>query len=262
MKDHWSLHAERWHLIGAPLRPSCEDVGIVRKIVDDWRIKYDREPHVVVLGVTPELVRAFPMVTAIDNETAMIEAHFQERIGHRIIQADWRAIPLEDASADIILGDGVTSIIGYPDDYRVLASELGRLLSPDGLVALRFFASPEIKESLDHIAADLNANTIGSFHVLKWRIAMAIPTDDQRIKSAAIREAFDVMVPDRAALAARTGWARDVIDNIDIYRNSGAVRAYPPVSVVRAAFAPLRERGVHAKSYELGDRCPTIVFSH
>lgn len=261
MKDHWALHAQRWHLHAPPLRPSEPDVAIVRDIATIWRKEHDREPHVVVLGVTPEYVGAFQHVTAVDVEPAMIKALFKEKPGHRAVLASWLSMPLEDASVDLIVGDGSTNVIDYPDDYKALVSELHRVLRPGGSLALRLFAAPEVQETMDQVRAALDAGTISNFNVLKWRIAMAVPTVDFKIRSQAIMETFNSWVPDREAFAAKTGWPRDVIENIDIYKNSEATRAYPPVSVVRSIFSPpFHEQTLHVKSYEMGDRCPTIVF--
>jgi hypothetical protein len=82
-----------------------------------------------------------------------------------------------------------------------------------------------------------------------------------RVRVPAIRDAFDAVVPDRAALAARTGWSREVIDQIDNYRESRAVYSFPTLDEFRATFVPLfTEIACHVPSYELGERCPTLVL--
>jgi hypothetical protein len=68
-------------------------------------------------------------------------------------------------------------------------------------------------------------------------------------------------VPDRAALAGRTGWPRDVIDAIDVYRDSRVVYSFPTEAEAIAALADhLAPVARHVPAYELGDRCPTIVL--
>ena len=136
-----------------------------------------------------------------------------------------------------------------------------RVLDDDGRVILRLFAAPARAEALDAIAAALDAGAIGSFHAFKWRLAMAIQPADRNVRVADVWRAFAELVPDRAALARRTGWPAAVIDTIDVYRESALVYSFPTAAEARAAVADhLVETACHAPGYELGDRCPTIVL--
>lgn len=253
--DHWPLHARNWARVGPPLRPCAEDVALV---ADQIHGRVDA----LILGVTRELVEmpwpAGSTVTCVDRDPAMIEALFTPRPHHRAIVGPWLAMPLPDASIDVAIGDGAASLLAYPHDYAAFAAELARVLRPGGRLVLRLFAATA-PEPLDDVRAALG--TIGSFDALKWRIAMAIQSPTRAVPVAAIREAFDRIVPDRAALAARTGWRREVIDHIDIYRDSPAHYSFPTVDEVRAAFAPrLVEISRRFPAYELGERCPTVVW--
>lgn len=254
--DHWPLHARNWSRVGPPLRPCAEDVAIVLAQIT-------RAVDALILGVTPELVgMALPAgstITAVDRDPAMIEALFAPHPHRRAFAGDWLALPLASAAVDIAIGDGVASVIGFPADYRALAAELARVVAPGGLVVLRLFAAPAVAETLDDVKAALGM--IGSFDALKWRIAMAIQSADRAVAVTAIRDAFDHIVPDRAALAATTGWRTDVIDHIDIYRGSPAIYSFPTTAEVSAAFAPhLVEIARHVPAYELGERCPTVIW--
>ncbi|MGE3768976.1 MAG: methyltransferase type 11, partial [Kofleriaceae bacterium] len=160
-------------------------------------------------------------------------------------------------SIDVAVGDGGCSVFAFPGEYRAFAAELARVLRPDGLVVLRLFTFQP--ETLDDVRAALPS--IGSFDALKWRIAMAIQSPERSVQVSAIRDAFDALVPDRAALAARTGWRREVIDHIDIYRDSPARYSFPTLDEVREVLAPeLVEVSVTTPRYELGDRCPTLTL--
>jgi len=252
--DHWPLHARNWARVGPPLRPCAEDVAIVAEQIGG-------RSDVLILGVTQELV-AMPLpegstITCVDRDQAMIDRLFSPGPGRRAFAGDWRALPLPAASIDLVVGDGAASLLAFPADYRALAAELVRVVRPGGLVVLRLFASVE-PETLDDVRDAIA--TIGSFDALKWRIAMAIQSPERAVPVAAIREAFDRIVPDRAALAARTGWRREVIDHIDVYRGSPAIYSFPTVDEVIAAFAPVAEIARIFPSYELGERCPTVVW--
>lgn len=253
--DHWPLHARNWARVGPPLRPCAEDVGLVAA-------RITRRVDALVLGVTQELV-AMPLpagssLTCVDRDPAMIDALFTPRADCRAVVGDWLALPLVDAAMDLAIGDGAASVLAYRTDYTVFAAELSRVVRRGGEVVLRLFAITR-PETLDDVRAALPR--IGSFHALKWRIAMAIQSPGRSVAVAAIRDAFDLLVPDRAALAARTGWPREVIDHIDVYRGSPAHYSFPTVDEVSAAFAPhLVEISRHTPGYELGERCPTVVW--
>lgn len=253
--DHWPLHARNWARVGPPLRPCAEDVALVAAQV---RGRVDA----LILGVTPELA-AMPLVpgstiTCVDRDPAMIEALVTPRADQRALVGSWLALPLPAASIDLVIGDGALTLLAYPTDYRALAAELARVLRPGGRAVLRLFAMAA-RETLDDVRAALPA--IGSFDALKWRIAMAVQSPARTVAVTAIRAAFDQIVPDRAALAAATGWRRDVIDHIDIYRDSPAHYTFPTADEASAALAPsLVEISRAHPAYELGERCPTVVW--
>ena len=202
-----------------------------------------------MLGVTPELVGLpWTRVLAVDRDPAMIAAlHPQPGA----VAGDWRALPCADAAFDVVAGDGCLTTVAYPTDVAAVAREIARVLAPGGVAVLRLFVAPETREALDAIEPG------GSFHALKWRIAMAL---GESVRVEDIRAAFDARFPDRAALAARTGWDRAVIDAIDVYRDSPAVYSFPTLARTLAALSPLVARDVIAPAYELGDRCPTVVL--
>ncbi len=253
MSDHWPKHARGWSLVGPPLRPCADDIEIA---LHEVSLASPRDT--LVLGVTPELIATMPgAIVAVDREPAMIDALFEPAPDRRALVGEWLALPLPDASIDVAVGDGGCSVFAFPGEYRAFAAELARVLRPDGLVVLRLFAFQP--ETLDDVRAALPS--IGSFDALKWRIAMAIQSPERSVQVSAIRDAFDALVPDRAALAARTGWRREVIDHIDIYRDSPARYSFPTLDEVREVLAPeLVEVSVTTPRYELGDRCPTLTL--
>lgn len=265
--DHWPLHARSWSLVGPPLRPCDDDIAIVERAVRAWASR--RPPgasaDTLVLGVTPELVAmqlpAGATVVAVDKEPAMIASLFEPAPDRRALAGEWLRLPLPDASIDVVAGDGGCSVFAFPSEYRVFASEIARVSRPGGLVVLRLFAAPPTPETLDDIRVALPS--IRSFDALKWRIAMAIQSPERAVRVSAIRDAFDALVPDRDALAAHTGWRREVIEHIDIYRDSPASYSFPTLDEVRAVLAPeLVEVACTVPAYELGDRCPTLVLRH
>lgn len=261
-RDHWPRHARQWALVGPPLRPGAADVQLMEAEAAACAAATAGRPlAALILGVTPELVTmrwpADTQVVAVERSADVIGAIFPATAGAEAVVADWRALPRPDRSLDLVIGDGSLSNLAFPGDYRVLAAELARVLAPGGRVALRLFAAPDQREPLAAVAADLAAGRVGSMHALKWRIAMAIQPDDRNLAVADIGRAFDAMVPDRAVLA----WDPAVIATIDVYRDSTLVYSFPTLAEVRAALVPLAAVACHTPTYELGDRCPTLVLT-
>lgn len=203
-------------------------------------------------------------LVAIDRSEAMIGAVFPAAAG-TAIAGDWLAMPAPDRAFDWIVGDGCASTLGYPADYDVFAAELHRVLAPDGELVLRLFAAPEDPESLDEVARALARGEITSFHALKWRIAMCRPPSGQpakrNVRVVAILRGFEAIAPDRDALAAATGWTRETIDTIDVYRDSDLAYSFPTLAEARARLTRhFTEAACLTAGYELGDRCPTLVL--
>jgi SAM-dependent methyltransferase len=271
--DHWPRHARQWALVGPPLRPGPADVAIAEAAVEGAGAGRAAAPRAVVLGVTPELVTMrWPpgtRVLAVERSRDVIGAIFPAAASPSssaapaaaAVRADWRALPCAASSVDVVIGDGSLSNLAFPVDYRRLAGELRRVLAPGGRVVVRLFAAPPRPEALAEVAAALRGGAIGSFHALKWRLAMAVQPAGRNVPVADIGRAFDAIAPDRGGLAAARGWDRAVVDAIDVYRGSALVYSFPTLDEVRAALAPaLVELACHTPAYELGDRCPTLVL--
>lgn len=229
-----------------------------------WSTHAGRAPRTLLLGATPELAgvatRAASSLTAVDRSHAMLAAVFPAGVGERVV-GDWRALPCRDRAFDWIVGDGCASLLVFPADYARLARELHRVLAPDGELVLRLFALPEVPESLAAVVADLAANRIGNFHILKWRLAMAIQPASRNVAVAEILDVFDRVAPDRTGLGRTTGWAPDTIATIDAYRGSTVTYSFPTVAEARDALAVrFVEVTRVVPGYELGDRCPTLVL--
>lgn len=199
-------------------------------------------------------------LVAIDRTHAMLGAVFPVEAGPALV-GDWRALPIRDRAIDWIVGDGCATLLDYPAGYASVAAELRRVLADDGELALRLFAAPELPEPLLDVARDLAAGRIGNFHILKWRLAMAIQPPSRNVRVRDILAVFDRFVHDRAALAERTGWSPSEIATIDAYRESTMEYSFPTLAEARAAFAPwFREVACVFADYELGERCPVLIL--
>ncbi|MCA9618643.1 MAG: methyltransferase domain-containing protein, partial [Myxococcales bacterium] len=176
--------------------------------------------------------------------------------------AEWSALPFEAGAFDLVVGDGCFTLLDFPRGVGAAVAECHRVLAKEGRFVIRLFAAPEHREPLAAVAHDLTAGHIGSFHILKWRIAMALqPSAALGVRLGDIWDAFAELCPDRVALAVQRGWPREVIATIDNYRGSDIRYTFPRVAEVRVLLADAwRELACHVPGYELGDRCPTLVF--
>ncbi len=264
-KDVWTSYSRNWRNLGPPQRPSESDGRAMIDFAMPALRKREGRAEVVVLGVTPELTTlGWPGVArihAVDESLPMIQSVWRAHpsIASEVTQARWQAMPLGDGSADVVAGDGSLNSLAGPEDYSDVLREVARVLAPGGVLVLRCYTRPEDLEDLDSIAAETLEGHIGSFHVLRWRIAMALKRSDMRVAVAEILEAFTGMFPDRERLSAATGWPISAINTIEAYATSKVRYTFPTRSELAALlseqFDVVQER---TGAYELAERCPTI----
>ena len=265
MSEHWPDIARQWELVGPPLRPTSEDVGFFAAAVRSWELDRGHARR-LILGVTPELYRMFSPrgdLLAVDHTPAMIGAIWR---GPRscVACADWTALPLTAGSRDVALCDGGFHLLPYPLGQARLVRSLHRVIAPGGLCAFRLFVPPGQREPVDVVLGDLLAGRVLSLNVLKLRLGMAMQADPTfGVRLADVWDAIHAAAPDPAALAARIGWNLEHLLAINTYRD--CPRRYHFVTVAEAC-ATFRaggfelERVDFASSYDLCDRCPTVVF--
>jgi SAM-dependent methyltransferase len=219
-----------------------------------------------MLGVTPELAAIGRKLTAIDQSPEMIAGIWPgDTDTRRAVAGDWLDMPMDRDSVMAIIGDGCLSALGSSHERRRLLGEIARTLRPDGRAVIRTFASPEMPEDLAAVHTRAMAGAAGTFHALKWRIAMACAAavPDHAMPVATILEVFERLFPDRQALAAATGWPLPVIGTIDVYARSKAVYSFATLAVLTEEAAE-HFGGVEIRPtgrYPLAERCPLLVLT-
>jgi ubiquinone/menaquinone biosynthesis C-methylase UbiE len=203
---------------------------------------------------------------AVDNSPHMIEALWPAEAGTaaEAVCGDWRAIPLPDGSADIALADGSLNLLKYPEGYDEVLGELRRVLRPRSRIAIRCFVQPAQRESCSEIWENANAGRVGNFHILKWRLLMALRrngTPAVRIGDA-YEEVHRASNGELPALARRFGWSVEEVQTIAVYRGSDTCYTFPTRDQFQACFAQAGFALVNCvtPAYELGERCPTFVL--
>ena len=277
MQQQFDRHAQNWYLFGSPLRPRAEDMRLMQSCFGKWHSAYRPTQSTVplkalLLGVTPEIATqdwGVPVdLTALDISQAMITTVWPgDTPTRRALCADWQEMPVAGHDFDMLLGDGIFTLLDYPAGYASLAQAIQRCLKYDGLFMMRAFCRPVTAESLTSIFDDLWNKRIGSFHAFKWRLAMAIHGDDIRrgVAVAKIWETYHANVSGHERLAQATGWPVEVIATIDAYRDSTAVYTFPNVDELidyTAPYLTCTSQGTDqgAGRYELAERCPLLCF--
>lgn len=258
--NHWQGQSGQWERITSPLRPHQDDVALfISALAAPVR-------HCLLLGVTPELVPLAPSLIAVDNNAGMVQKLWQSHPeGCQVMLGDWLALPFEPNTFDRVMGDGCTTVLEYPRQFVDLFGQLTHCLEAKGRLILRIFARPEIAETPEAACAAAMAGEIGNFHSFKWRLAMAMASENERtnLPVAEIHARFNQLLPDRAALAAASGWELADIGTIDVYQGATANYSFPTLAQVQAALPPqLKVIDVLYGQYELADCCPMVVLEH
>jgi len=267
--NYWDYHQKQWNALGSPLRPAPEDLQIFNSGVSEWSAANAGRPAAAfVLGSTPE----FPSldwpegsrVYALDSSINMIKYIWPAtaRFATGRVVMNWLAVPLADETADIIIGDGCFTLIGWPDAYRKLLESIALLLKQDGRLLMRFFVRPQKAELPEQVFDDLAAGNIGSFHSFKWRLAMAMHGENPQ--GICVNEIWNVWNKSGLTIegvALDHGWPYEVVQTINAYRNSTQRLSFPAVNQLKQLLSEyFSEVSCHYPCYELGGCSPILAL--
>jgi SAM-dependent methyltransferase len=215
--NQWSELAKNWQQYESPLRPSPEDVAIFKQEVSGY-------PRVLLLGVTPELQSLCTL--AVDNNPDAIQIHGPVE---KSLLADWRQMPLPDASFDVIFGDGSLNVLN--DGYRALFKEVKRVLRPGGKLILRVFTRPELPITFNRDGL--------KFHAFKLGVSLALANPFVSVKD--IQKTVKPLW-DHPTMAFN--------------RNSDAVYYFPKLSEL-----PYFTSMKRPTTYQMAEHCPIVTWT-
>ena len=264
-RDHFSNIAASWSYFGPPLRPSPDDTAVIQRAATTL----GAGARVVVLGLTPEIIGcdwpADVRLSAVDHSPKMIEALWPPPRGPanaEVIRADWCAMPIEPGTIDLVAGDGCYVLLAHPHGYDELTNAVARALRPGGRYLIRVFLRPDRPESIADIGRAVATGEVGSVHALKLRLLAAL----HGVSGAGsllddVWQAWKTMPPLPATLAGVRGWTAEEITGIESYGGMQARYFLPTLAEFRQSVSSCFEEIECAfGSYELGDRCPTLVL--
>jgi len=269
--DHWNDHAQQWQQVGPPLRPAPADVRLAEALVAEVLKTANCLPlQAILLGVTPELaLMRWPQgvkLLAIDRCPGMIQSvwpHDCMELHATAVCSDWRMIPVSDAAAHVVIGDGCFTTLDSPEGYLSVSAEVRRVLKPGGRFIMRFFLRPNQPESCTSLFAELKKGCIGNFHIFKWRLAMSLHGSlDKGVRVGDIWEVWHAEGLDEVALSKKLNWPQAVIASINAYKGIDTRYTFPTLEELRSILEnTFCELACFFPDYELGDRCPTFLLA-
>ncbi|MEO8460024.1 MAG: class I SAM-dependent methyltransferase [Dokdonella sp.] len=264
-RDHFSHIVPQWSNFGPPLRPWPEDTAVVQRLASTL----GDDAHVVVLGLTPEIVGCeWPRdvkLSAVDHSPAMIKQLWPAQNGPanaEVILGDWCTMPFASGTIDLVAGDGCYVLQTYPDGYEALTREVHRVLRIGGRYVVRVFLRPDEPESVANIAIAFGRGEIGSVHALKLRLLAAVHgASGAGSRLDDVWQAWKSMPELPPLLAGKRGWTIEEIGGVESYAGMDARYYLPTLAEFRQRIGlSLREVECVIGRRELADRCPTLVF--
>ncbi|MFT4562060.1 MAG: hypothetical protein ACI9BW_001803 [Gammaproteobacteria bacterium] len=268
--DVWENQARQWERVGSPLRPSAEDHKFMTAVINDVDSRIGK-PHALLLGVTPEMATLpWPQgseLLAVDCSQSMIDTVWPgfPRPGEGVLRANWLNLPLQQRSRNLVLSDGPFGVLCGPSEYEGLLHNIRRILMPGGLFTFRVFLQAEVKEEPDAVYRAVMDGEINGFHTFKLRLLMAHQPDDQSgVRVGDVWSSWATDGPGADALAECCGWPLAQIETINAYRDQDSIYTFPTLQQLRAQMLVegFSEVSCSRPTYELGERCPTLVFDH
>jgi SAM-dependent methyltransferase len=258
MSNHWDKSPRHWARIEPPLRPDATVTQAFQHLAGGPAAR------VLLLGVTSELANAFESVYAIDKSPMMISRVWPgDSPTRHVVQGNWLEMPVPDTLFDAAIGDGCLSNLAYPHEVREVLTRVQASLRPGGRFVCRLFERPDVPWSREDLLSTAAGPARINFHAFKWQVAMHLAGQTQAtIPVPGILALFDELFPDRQALAARTGWPRELIDLVDVYRDSEVRFTFMTrseiLSVLPSGITDLRFDA--CSNYDLAQCCPLMSF--
>ena len=242
-KSYWSNLARAYAALGPPLVPSDNDIALLESAVAELASRHPaRRIYAALLGVTPRIAGMnWPRDTrliAADNSLPMAQMVWPGNIKRTraAVCANWCALPLRDSSCDVVIGDGSLCCLRYPHDYEALAHEAHRVLRKDGILILRCYTRPVVKDRPEAVVADMLRGAIPSFHWFKFRLLGALQDNtEQGVSVDAVYRFWAGLQMDEAAIIRQTGWDAEAVGMMQLYRGKDTVYSFPTMAELRSA---------------------------
>jgi len=254
--SHWAERTKHWSKITAPMRPHEGSISKQQELVGD------KKERILLLGVTPELHAAFPIIHAVDREQSMIDTIWPGDTEHKqVTRSDWFDIDLYANHYSAIVGDGSLNMVHFHEETNLLLRRCLDWLEPGGIAAFRVFTRPNHTPTKGNVITATKTMCLDA-----WRCYLNMyiaGTYGVNVPSQRKLDVFNELFPDREALASETGWELDSINrSFDSYKNGKMLTSYPTRDQWKAIIPDYAvEVGFDETSrYELCEYFPILTF--
>jgi hypothetical protein len=256
--NHWAAYPASWDRVKPPLR-------VNQAIVQSFRtaLSQAHPGHVLMLGMTPELVPLFNDLDVVDRNPAMLQSLWLGNDQRRQAYAmDWLVFAGNNIPYQVVVGDGSLNNADSPENLRAIIHHAHQMLAPGGWLACRLFERPEKPFTLEDLRAVTGGRAGVNFHAFKWMMAMYLADQlGMAVPVCRIHALFSALSSDIAQLSKQTGWPLEEIRTIDIYAGSTVSYVFPN----RREWLNMLPPGVEPHflptgQYDLSDRCPLLVY--
>jgi SAM-dependent methyltransferase len=253
--------------MASPIVPSAQDIGFAEGAAR--AAAAGRGVGALLLGVTRGIATmrwpAGSSLVAVEWSSSMIRRFWSRDglpPGSSVVRADWRQLPLANASRDIAVGDGCYTALGTLQDVALLNAEVNRVLRPGGVFCVRCFARPLRGITPRTVFAELRAGHIGNVFLLQWLLAMAVHGDSRGgVALDDVWRAWREHAPQPADLLARCGWPEDSAWTLERWKGVTVRYGFPTVEELRTLATPhFGEIECHIPAYPWGECFPSLVM--
>jgi len=263
--SNWESVAGIWQH-RPPIVPDPEDIGFFERAAA--AATTNNALRALLLGVTGGIATmqwpATVRLTAVDWSAGMIKKAWPRTglpVDAAVVLADWMAMPLDERSCDVALGDGCYTALGSLDAAVELNRAVARVLEPGGVLALRCFARGEKRASVDEIFDELLAGNETNLGLFRWRLLMTLQGDG--VSGVVLDDAWRVWherVPEPEQYIERFGWFAHEVDHIARYAGQQACYVFPTVDELEAAAPDFELTECDIPTYRCGAHFPRLVF--
>jgi hypothetical protein len=182
-----------------------------------------------MLGVTPEIYRAFDHIQAVDRDQSMIDRVWLGNTDTKTVTVgDWMDMDWPHNTFSGIVGDCAIPMLGNLAVVTEFQQRCYHWLKPGGTVAFRLMERPQQDVTIPDLITDVSGPATMNFHAFKWRMGQCVAAlnKNSATASADIRHLFNNLgfpKDHRGWLCYCTGWDPDTVDSIDLYENATQV---------------------------------------
>ena len=239
-RAYWSGMAARYHALSPPLRISASEIAIYAQLASTFQ-KTNPSPRVLVLGATPDFYHLpwaeHTDLLAVDRSAEMLDQVWPGNAAQSL-RHDWATTDLPAASRDLALCDGGLSFFRHPDELQQLAENLGRIITPGGLLVARVYVDAAYRESAADIFAELQAGRIRNSCELKLRLWFALnPSDGSGVKLDDVWQCFQAAFPRPEELTETLSWPSSQVQSMMAYKDLQDTYYFPSVRQASEIFS-------------------------